>query len=176
MVLHLCLPDSCEENENSSSHCIKLLIINSSLEIGKLRHYRYLYRALVWGKAEISDRVPFCFILVFRRSLGTWEPKFYLQRWVQRAETSLGVGSNRKHCWGAGMEPSLSSVVGLLLSHWDTQGTGEALLQLPWQRSLRGDWVTPNPQPLSICSWGCSIMRFPRAFPEQSKAGTELVC
>lgn len=67
MVLHLCLPDSCEENENSSSHCIKLLIINSSLEIGKLRHYRYLYRALVWGKAEISDRVPFCFILVFRR-------------------------------------------------------------------------------------------------------------
>lgn len=48
------------------------------------------------------------------------------------------------------MEPSLSSVVGLLLSHWDTQGTGEALLQLPWQRSLQSP-LTPG---LSVFAHG----------------------
>lgn len=174
MVLRLCLPDSCEENENSSSHCIKLLIINSSLEIGELRHYRYLYRTLLWDKAEISDSVPFCFILIFRRIWVLGNPRFWLQWWVQRAETSPGVGSTCNHRWGAGMEPSLSSV-GSLLLYWDMQGTGKALLQLLWQQLLHGDWITINPQPRNIWSWGCCLMRFPLGFPEQRTAGTELV-
>lgn len=80
VVVHLCLPDSCEENEDSSAHCIMLLIINSSLEIGKLRCYTYLYRRLVLDEAKLFDCAPFLFVLTFR-----WTWVFGSSRYMQGA-------------------------------------------------------------------------------------------
>lgn len=96
MVVHLCLPDSCEENEDSSAHCIKLLIINSSLEIGKLRCYTCLYRRLVWDEAEFFGCAPFPLVLTFRWTWLFRSSRFCMQWWAQ---SWVEFGEGCKHSW-----------------------------------------------------------------------------
>lgn len=92
MVLHLCLPDSCEENENSSSHCVKLLIIDSSLEICKLRCCTYLYRRLVGVKGEVFKRAPFPLLIFKGRGYSGVQGCVF--PWLQRAKTNSGIDCN----------------------------------------------------------------------------------
>lgn len=111
MVVHLCLPDSCEENEDSSAHCIKLLIINSSLEIGKLRCYTCLYRRLVWDEAEFFVLLSHLFWL--SDELGYSGAQGSVCSGGRRAELSLGKAVSTA---GGGITPSLASGGSLALA------------------------------------------------------------
>lgn len=62
-----------------------------------------MYRALVWGKAEISDRVPFCFILVFRRVWVLGNPSSICRDGCRELKQALGaalaVSTTGKQGW-----------------------------------------------------------------------------
>lgn len=94
MVVHLCLPDSCEENEDSSAHCIRLLIINFSLEISNLRCYTCLYRRLVWDEAEFFGCAPFVLLCFnFQTNLSIQELRVH-------AGSSCMILGNELHLGG----------------------------------------------------------------------------
>lgn len=158
MVLHLCLSDSCEENEKSSSHCIKLLIINSSLEICKLRHCTYWYRRLVWVKAEIFKSAPFS-PSDFQRTPVLRSLRVCLQWWVQRTKvqgetvTSATAG---EQVWN--LPYTLWAVLLLQGIGKSTQGSRVAVWQLglipcDWRLLLTPRHSTAWPFPCTAPSW-----------------------